>query len=264
MLRAPFPAVCAIAGAFLLSGCSLSTPSPSGGHRLDNSPRVPGPGRMNTSLLVGVDRDLGATEQEAVRLGQAIVLPGGLQVGGVLEYATLSISQATQSPDTPDIEADGYYAGVYLKGTIVRKRMLSLSGHGGLGIGAFGEYVGYADAFGGVSVGLYNRILMPYFSPTAGMGLPYRRKAFDVSTSDVFFDEPGTETERHRFASASWVAWEFGLESPFGDPERGLRAFLATGQRYFFLLEKDRIGRYANHPPIVAEITTRFGLSWTY
>lgn len=233
-----------------------------GGHRLDATPRIPDPGRMNTSLIGGIDRSLSAPEEEFARLGHAFVLPGGLQIGGVLEAPTLFL-QTSLSLDTPGIvEQEGYYAGAFLKRPLVRDHSFRVSGHGGFGLGGYGEYVGYADAFGGSSLGFDSRILSPYASATLGLVLPYRRKGFVAETAS--FIVSGSFTERFRFASAAWLLAEIGLESPFGNPESGLRAFFSLGMRWSLLLESDRIGSDADSFPLGMGGSSRLGLSWTY
>lgn len=268
MKRRMFLARAVLAGiAFHLAACSLSTPSPHSGMHNDFTPRLVNRGDMNTRIESNYNPSLNSALQNSAGIAQSFGLKNGRQLDLLLEVGGVEIPvyDSVSRSDVNDVQ-DVFYLGVQLKNDITlfgkSPRILTASVFG-LGMGEYGNYVEFVDAFGGLSLGLNSRYLGPYFALTGGLSLPYRRKFFhSLNTNPV--GNQVTVVGKYHYVASPWVLTEYGLESPFGNKERGIRLNFSVSQGFYYMLEEDMVAPYRSEVPWGFEFLYKLGLSWTY
>lgn len=259
-------AACLAGSALFIASCSLSAPSPAGGFHHDFTPRTIGPGLMTTRLLATRDTYMMDRIQDGVLLGQTIGMARGSQWDVAAETRSLAISNHDTAANATDIEVDGYYLGAQYKSPFPKagKETVLLSYFAGGGLGAFGDYVKHADAHAGVTGGYNGKYLCPFLATAAGFSLPYARKSFSYAGGNVFAGRVGA-VERYRYATAAWLVMEGGLESPFGNREKGLRLHMSFGYQAFHMFESDIVSDRVGSTVLQGlDFQSKLGLSWTY
>jgi hypothetical protein len=197
-------------------------------------------------------------------LGQSLGTKRGAQFDFVAETRTLTIAKNDSAAEAADLEEEGYYLGVQYRSPIpgAAEGRFLLAYFGGAGVGAYGDYVKHVDAHAGASGGYDGRYFCPFAAGAAGFSLPYARKAFAHANMD--FGGYGPE-EKYRYAMAAWLGYELGMESPFGNRERGFRLHMSMGQKLYQMLEDDIVTDSARVvSPYGMDFQYKIGLAWTY
>lgn len=249
----------------LLASCSLSTPSPAGGFHHDFTPRTAGPGLKTTRIQIAQDLQFMDRLEVGALLGQTFGLGRESQIDVVAETRTLWITDYDSALIEAKIEVAGYYLGGQY-----RSPFPGSAGEGflrsyfaGAGLGAYGDYVKHVDAHAGVSGGYNGKYFCPFAASAAGFSLPYARKVFTHANPNLGggIGPP----ERYRFATAAWLGYELGLESPFGNREKGFRLHMSMGQKIFQMLEDDIVSEHEGvMSPYGLDFQYKMGLSFTY
>ena len=253
--------------ALSMTACAISTPSPMGGFHHDFTPRMVRQGDMNTQIESGADRKPFDQERGGLRFGQSRGLAGGKQFDFIAEFGSLEITgiDSTDKSVTP-VSEDGYYLGAQLKFDALKDQKPGpalVAYFFGLGTGGYGDFVSFVDGYGGATLGAGFRYLCPFVNFAGGLSLPYDRKYFRYLKSN--FLAVHYDVGKFHYATSLWLGSEMGIETPFGNPRRGLRLYYSMGAKAFRLLEKDDVAPH--EVPIVmfgVDLTYKLGLSWTY
>lgn len=260
-----------------LAACSLSAPSPHSGMHHEFTPRVLDPGDKSTRIESNVNASFHTAPLLAAGLAQGFGLKNGRQFDVLLEAGEVTIPLYDVAGDSakPD-KQDAFYLGVQMKkkfalfknaprgnpSHVNPSRAFSASVFG-LGLGEYGNYAEYVDAYGGLSLGMDNRFLVPYFALTGGLSLPYRRKFFPSRHGSIVGNAVPT-IGKYRYVASTWLLTEYGLESPFGNRDRGIRLYFSVSQGFYGMLEKDDLATDVEGIPIGFDFLYKLGLSWAY